>query len=142
MRYLWAVVGLILVSGCAADDVLLMREDVDSTYHLRTIRWSGTFEGGTTTYYIKAFRKDGMIAVCGVRIMEPSGWADDLAETWIDRSRIYVGSRQNTVASGSILGAVDPTDKLTARCVKTKTPAPDNTAFFPIGLVGSAVRIY
>lgn len=145
MRLLMAAVGLIFLSGCAADYALIKSENVDSTYNKRTLRWSGTFGGTTTTYYIKAFRKDGMIALCGVRIMEAAAVADDLAGTWIERAQVYLGSRENTVASGRFIGEVlegTPLDQITARCIKTKTPATDSTLFYPIGLVGDPVEIF
>ena len=147
MRHLMAVVSLLALLGCATEGDIsrLPVENVDASYKKKTLRWSGTFGGSTSTYYIKAFNKDGMIALCGVRVGEQAGVADDLADVWFEGASVYIGRRGNRIASARFIGAVEPDtprDKMEAYCIKTTTPAEDTVIYQPIGLVGGAIEIW
>lgn len=145
MRLLIAAVGMVALMGCVADGTLLPQENVDASYTEVTLRWSGTFGGSTTTYYIKSFEKDGMIALCGVRVTEVSAVADDLADLWFEQGQIAIGSRQNTVTSARFMGAVPPStprDQMMARCIKTNTPATDSLLGASPRVVGDEIVIF
>ncbi len=145
MRLLAAAVGLVALTGCVAGGTLLAKQDVDDSFTEVTLRWAGTFGGTTSTYYIKSFEKDGMIALCGVRVSEEAAVADDLAGTWVEQARVAVGGRQNTIASGRFMNEVPagtPRDQMTAMCIRTITPATAALLAVTPRLVGGAVEIH
>ncbi len=144
MRLLAAAVGLLALTGCVTEGTLLAKQDVEDSFTEVTIRWAGTFGGTTSTYYIKSFEKDGMIALCGVRVGEEGGSADELTDKWFEQGQVAIGSRKNTITSARFIAAVPPStprDQMTARCIKTNTPATDSLLGASPRVVGGEVVI-
>ena len=144
-RYL-TVAYLVVLAGCMSPGVsaMLPKEAVDATYTEGTIRWAGTFGGLTSTYYVKTYELDGMMAVCGARVSERTGFFDDLADQWFVQAFVVVGSRDNKIVSASFMAEAlpeTPRSEIVANCVKSTVSATETLLNARAAVTGEGIEI-
>ena len=120
-----APIAALVLASCAIFGDPMPSRVVDDTFRQQSIRFynsAGTPETGT--YYLKIFKQDGMIAVCGVWVQLGKGTMDQLIALWFDEASIFLQKRTNKIVRARFIEQSPESDKTRrATCVKSATPA-------------------
>ena len=112
----------------------------DSGYEEKRLKWRGEFEGRTSRVFVKRFREDGMLVMCGFRVYA-TGLADRLEELWFAGARIVIDGVEVTKTKYLLTQAAKYAKEAeVAACVNTGWPATDALMKKPIGFDGDPVR--
>ena len=112
----------------------------DSGYEEKLLKWRGEFEGRTSRIFVKRFREDGMLVLCGFRVYA-TGLADRLEELWFAEARIVIDGVEVTKTKFLLAQAARYAKEAeVASCVNTGWPASDALMKKPIGFDGDPVR--
>lgn len=112
----------------------------DKSYKELRLSWKGTYEGNTSRIFLKRFRENGMLVICGFRIYA-DGMASSLEDLWFAKARIVIDQVEVTKTRFFLSqGAKYAKEAEVASCVNTGWPAAKSLMEGVIGFDGGKVR--